>query len=104
MKAKRKADREKRKAERKTDREEVAARLEAMHDKTDANQMRLEPETEHQEKMDAWIANIKDGRKERTAAKKRRSPIQRRWSQIQEKRGPWWSGRRFLTKMLHFTP
>jgi hypothetical protein len=32
---------------------EVAARLEAIHDKTDANQMRLEPETEHQEKMDA---------------------------------------------------
>jgi hypothetical protein len=26
-----------------------------------------EPETEHQEKMDAWIADMKDGRKERTA-------------------------------------
>jgi hypothetical protein len=28
----------------------------------------MEPETEHQEKMDAWIADMKDGRKERTAS------------------------------------
>jgi hypothetical protein len=27
----------------------------------------MEPETEHQEKMDAWIAHMKDGRKERKA-------------------------------------
>jgi hypothetical protein len=37
----------------------VAARLEAIHDKTDTNQMRLEPETEHQEKMDANLKEIK---------------------------------------------
>jgi hypothetical protein len=51
---------------RKADREEVTARLEAIHDMTDDNQMRLEPETEHQGKMDSWIADMKDGRKERT--------------------------------------
>jgi hypothetical protein len=33
------------------DEEEVAARLEAIH-KTDANHMRLEPETEHQDNME----------------------------------------------------
>jgi hypothetical protein len=44
-----------------------AARLEAIHDKTDINQMRLELETEHQEKMDAWIADMKDSPKDRTA-------------------------------------
>jgi hypothetical protein len=37
MMAKWKADGEKRKAERKIDREEVAARLEAIHNKIDAN-------------------------------------------------------------------
>jgi hypothetical protein len=31
----------------KADQEEVAARLEAIHEKTDANQMRLKPETEY---------------------------------------------------------
>jgi hypothetical protein len=45
----------------------VATRLEAIHDKTDAKQMRVEPETEHQEKMDAWLANMKNDRKETTA-------------------------------------
>jgi hypothetical protein len=39
----------------------VAARLETIHDKIDDNQMRLEPETGHQEKMDAWILDMKDG-------------------------------------------
>jgi hypothetical protein len=46
---------------------EVAARLKAIHDKTDTNQMRLEPETEHQEKMDAWIVGPNDGQKESMA-------------------------------------
>jgi hypothetical protein len=64
MMAKRKADQEKGEAERKADRE-MATRLEAIHDKRHANQTRLEPETEYQEKMDAWIAAMKDGRKER---------------------------------------
>jgi hypothetical protein len=59
-KVKWKANREKWKAEQKAD-QEVAARLEAIHDKTDANQMRLKPETEHQEKMDTLIADMKDG-------------------------------------------
>jgi hypothetical protein len=45
----------------------VATRLEAIHDKTDANQMGVEPETEYQEKMDAWIADMKNDRKETTA-------------------------------------
>jgi hypothetical protein len=63
MMTKWKADRDKRKAERKADK----AKLEAIQDKTYANYMRLEPETEHQEKMDAWIADTKNGRKERTA-------------------------------------
>jgi hypothetical protein len=66
MITKRKADLEESEAERKADRE-VATRLEAVYDKTDANQMRVEPETEHQERIDAGIANMKDGRKERTA-------------------------------------
>jgi hypothetical protein len=56
---KRKADQDKREVERKAD-QKVATRLEAIHDKTDANQMRVEPKTEHQEKMDAWIADMKD--------------------------------------------
>jgi hypothetical protein len=38
----------------------VAARLETIHDKIDANQMRLEPETDHQEKMDANLKEIKE--------------------------------------------
>jgi hypothetical protein len=63
MMVKWKADQEKRKAERKADREEVEARLEAIHDKTDVNQTRLEPETEDQEKMDAWRADMKDSPK-----------------------------------------
>jgi hypothetical protein len=29
--------------------------------------MRVEPETEHQDKMYAWIVDMKDGRKERAA-------------------------------------
>jgi hypothetical protein len=62
--AKWKADRGKKKAERKADRE-VAARLEAVHDKTEANQMRLEPETELQGKRDAWIADLNGVRKEK---------------------------------------
>jgi hypothetical protein len=39
---------------------EGAARQEAIHDKTNIKQMRLEPETKHQEKMDAWIADLND--------------------------------------------
>jgi hypothetical protein len=46
---------------------EAAVRLKAIQKKTDTNQMRLEPETEHQEKMDAWIADPNDGQKESTA-------------------------------------
>jgi hypothetical protein len=60
--AKWKADGEKWKAEWKPDRKEVVARLEAIHD----NQMSSEPKMEHQEKMDAWIADMKDGQKETT--------------------------------------
>jgi hypothetical protein len=45
----------------------IQARRKATHDKKDTNQMRLEPKTEHQEKMDVWIAHMKDGRKERKA-------------------------------------
>jgi hypothetical protein len=63
MMAERKADQEKREAKRKVD-QEVVTRLEAIHDRTDANQMRVKPETEHQEKLDAWIADMKNGRKE----------------------------------------
>jgi hypothetical protein len=37
----------------------VAARLKAIHDKTDTNEMRLEPEIEHEEKMDANLKEIK---------------------------------------------
>lgn len=29
--------------------------------------MRLEPKTEHQEKMDPWMADMKDGQQERLA-------------------------------------
>jgi hypothetical protein len=43
-------------AKKKADRE-VVAKLEAIHNKTDTNQMRLEPEMEHQEKMGA---NLKE--------------------------------------------
>jgi hypothetical protein len=64
--AERKADQEKGEAEKKVDRE-VATRLEAIHNKTDANQMRVEPETEHQGKMDAWITDMKNDRMETTA-------------------------------------
>jgi hypothetical protein len=39
----------------------VATRLEAIHDKIDTSRMRVESETEHQEKMDGWIADMKDG-------------------------------------------
>ena len=46
-----KADGEKWNAERKADQEEVAAGLEAIRDKRDTNQMRLEPEMEHQERV-----------------------------------------------------
>jgi peptidoglycan hydrolase CwlO-like protein len=45
----------------------VATRLEAIHDKIDANQMRVEPKKKHQEKMDAWIADMKNDQKEMTA-------------------------------------
>jgi hypothetical protein len=38
----------------------VAAKLEAIHDKTDANQMRVEPVMEHQEKMDANLKVVKE--------------------------------------------
>jgi hypothetical protein len=74
MEAERKAYEEKMIAKRKADREEVAARLEAIHDKTDANQMRLEPKTEHQEMMDAWMADMKDDRKERTSCQEAMEP------------------------------
>jgi hypothetical protein len=63
--AERKAEQERRKAERKVDRE-MATRLKAIH-KTDASQIRVEPETEHQEKMAAWITDTKNDRKETTA-------------------------------------
>jgi hypothetical protein len=39
---------------------EVAARLEAIHDKRDTNQMILEPETVHQEKTDTNPKKIKE--------------------------------------------
>jgi predicted transcriptional regulator len=42
---------------------EGVARLEAFRDQTDAIQMRLDSETKHQEKIDAWIADMNDGRK-----------------------------------------
>jgi hypothetical protein len=41
-------------------REEVATRLEAIHNKAEANQMRLEPETEHQEKMDVNLKEVEE--------------------------------------------
>jgi saccharopine dehydrogenase-like NADP-dependent oxidoreductase len=92
--AKRKADQEKREAEEKADRE-VATRLEA-------NQMRLEPETEHQEKMDAWIAGMKDGRKETTAYQDAMEADLEKMEPDPGKRRPQWSGRRFLMKRLQF--
>jgi hypothetical protein len=58
---------EKTMAERKADREEVAARLEAIHDKTDASLMKLEPEMEHQVEVDAWIPDMRDALKEKRA-------------------------------------
>jgi hypothetical protein len=66
MMAKWKDDQEKREAEKKADRK-VATRLEAIRDKTNANQMRLEPKTQHQEKMDAWMTDMKEGQKDGTA-------------------------------------
>jgi hypothetical protein len=63
--AERKVDQEKREAEWKDDRR-VATRLQAIHDKTDANQMTLEPETEHKGNKDAWIAYMKNNLKEKT--------------------------------------
>jgi hypothetical protein len=44
-------------------------RLDAIHHKTGDKELRLELEMEHQEKMDAWIANMKDDRKDRRPAK-----------------------------------
>jgi hypothetical protein len=43
------------------------ARLESIQDKTYVNRMRMEPESEHQKNMDAWITDMKNGRKEWTA-------------------------------------
>jgi hypothetical protein len=67
MTAKQKADQGKREAEWTVDRE-VVTRLEAIQSKTDANQMRVEPKTEHQqEKLDAWIADMENDQKETMA-------------------------------------
>jgi hypothetical protein len=63
-------------AKRKADREEVAARLEAIHDKTNANQMRLEPKTEHQEKMDANLKEIKEGIKTNRGIQAKQMPTE----------------------------
>jgi hypothetical protein len=71
----RNADFKKRMAKRKTDRE-VAARLEAIHDKTDANQMKLEHETEHQENMDASLKDIKEDIKTNAAVRAETKAIQ----------------------------
>jgi hypothetical protein len=38
----------------------------------------------HQEKMDAWIANMKEGRKERMACQEAMEINHRRWKQIQK--------------------
>jgi hypothetical protein len=70
----RKADQEKRKAERTVDRE-VAIKLEAVHYKTVAKQMIVEPETEHQEKMDNWVGDMENEQKKRQPAKMQRRPI-----------------------------
>jgi hypothetical protein len=58
--AEQRANQENRDAERKAGREEVAERLEAIHYKIDAIQMRLEPEMEYQEKMDANLKEVKE--------------------------------------------
>jgi transposase-like protein len=47
-------------SKRKSGREAVESMLEAVHDKTDTNLMRLETETEHQEKMYANPKEIKE--------------------------------------------
>jgi hypothetical protein len=46
---------------------------------------KMPTEMELDEKMDAWIADMKDGCKERTPCQKTMEAIQRRWNQIQEK-------------------
>jgi hypothetical protein len=66
MIAERKADQERREAERNVDRE-VARRLEAIHDNTYLNKRSVELETEHQEKIYAWIADMENDRKETTS-------------------------------------
>jgi hypothetical protein len=38
--------------------------------------------------LNAWITDIKDARKRTTACQEVTEPVQRRWSQIQEKRRP----------------
>jgi hypothetical protein len=43
----------------------IRTETKAIHDTADAK-MRVEPETEHQKKMDVWIADMKDGREGRT--------------------------------------
>jgi hypothetical protein len=45
----------------------VPERLEAIHVKIGAKQMRLKPKTKHQEKLGAWIVDKKDYQKERMA-------------------------------------
>lgn len=72
MMAKWEADQDTRKAQWKANRGQVMERLETIHNKTDVNQMRLEPEMEHQENMDAWIVDMKDGRKERLVCQEAR--------------------------------
>jgi hypothetical protein len=49
----------------------VAARLQAIHDKSDANEMRLDPKR-NIEKMYICIADMIDGRKEQTACQEDR--------------------------------
>jgi hypothetical protein len=45
----------------------VATRLEAIHEKTDANHISVEPEMEHQKKKVAWIVDMTNDWKEMTA-------------------------------------
>jgi hypothetical protein len=54
--------------------------------------------------VNAWIADMKEDRKGRTSCQDARRPIQRSWTQIQEKRRPLWSGSRFLRKRTQFIP
>jgi hypothetical protein len=54
----------------------VAARQEAIHDKRDTNQRRLEPETEHQEKMDANLKEVKEDIKTNQDIQKEMKAIQ----------------------------